>query len=146
MLLVTVLAIWGIIGFKIISTLNPDAPKVNKQDNTALFSPKATTTVDTFSIQLSERDPFLGTLYTKKKPEVKPKTTPKKEAIVWIPIIYHGDISKQGSKEKTCVISINGQQYLMGVGMDMDGVTLLKANNTEILVSYKGAKKTIPKI
>lgn len=144
--MVAVLAIWGIIGFKMASTLNPDAPKVAQQDVTVLFSPKIETNMERFAIQVSERDPFLGTLYTKKKPERKPKAIPKKETVVWPQIIYDGIVSKQDSKEKICVLSINGQQHLMEVGMDMDGVKLLKTNNTEILVSYKGTKKSIAKL
>ena len=145
-LLVAVLAIWGIIGFKILSTLNPEAPKMVAQDDTARFSPKAIVNAETFTIQLAERDPFLGTLYAKKKINTNPKTIIPKEAFVWIPLLYHGTVSKQNSEEKICVLSINGQQQIMKVGQEVNEVKLLKANNTEVLVSYKGKRKTIQKI
>lgn len=84
LLLVTVLAIWGVIGFKMVATLNPDTPKVTRQDDMVLFSPKSKMANDTFSIQLSERDPFLGTLHIKKKPEISQKKITQKDTIVWI--------------------------------------------------------------
>lgn len=146
LLLIAVLSIWSIIGLKIVSTLNPDAPEVNQQENTVAFTPKNSIEADTFSIQPSERDPFLGTLVAKKQESSKPTTKTPKEALVWMPIVYHGTVSKQDSKEKICVVSIDGQQNIMKIGQEMNGVKLLKATNTEILVGYKGAKKTIPKL
>lgn len=145
-LLVTVLAIWGIIGFKILTTLNPDAPNMMPQNDMVAFKPKTNIAVDTFSVQLTERDPFLGTLYIKKKPKAKTKRVKPKEALVWAPIIYHGAIAKQQSKTQVFVISINGQQNLMKVGQEVNGIKLVKANAKEIRVTYKGEKKTIAKI
>lgn len=145
-LLVAVLTIWGIVGFRMVSTLNPDTPKVVQQDETVLFTPKTEADVERFDVQPSERDPFLGTMYTQKKTKAKPKVLHKKEPLVWPAILYHGDVSKQGSNAKICVISINGQQHIIKVNQKMDGVKLLKANSTEILVSYKGATKSIVKL
>ncbi len=138
-----VLAIWGIIGFKIIATVNPDTPKVDQQEYSTLFSPKENIAIDTFSIQSSHRDPFLGTLYVKKKP--KPKINKPVESIVWPSIIYHGAVSKQSSTEKIYVLSVNGQQHLVKVGQVVDNIKLIKASNTEMQVSFKGVKKTIVK-
>lgn len=146
LLLIAVLSIWTIIGFKIVSTLNPDIPKISQQEDMIAFTPKNNIVADTFSIQPSERDPFLGTLVAKKQESSKPTTKTPKEALVWMPIVYHGTVSKQDSKEKICVISIDGQQHIMKMGQDMNGVKLVRATNTEILVSYKGARKTIPKL
>lgn len=146
MLLVTVLAIWGIIGFKMVSTLNPDAPKIEQQNRLVTFSPKTNAKETAFTINTADRDPFLGTLYITHKTTIKPKITTQKEAFVWIPIVYHGTISTQQSKSQIFIISISGQQYVMKVGQEMNEVKLLKANNKDILVSYKGARKTISKL
>lgn len=146
LLLIAVLSIWGIIGFKIVSTINPNVPEVKQHEDRVAFAPKASIEVDTFSIQMSERDPFLGTLLVKKQEVNKSVNSIGKEPLVWMSILYHGMVSKQDSKEKTCIISIDGQQQIMKIGQDMNGVKLLRATNTEILVSYKGARKTIPKL
>lgn len=140
-----VLIIWGLIGFKIVTTLNPDAPELVHQNDAVLFSPQESHAIDTFSIRPSERDPFLGTLYIKKKTNTSEIIRQPKLETEWIPILYQGIVSKQDSKEKICVVSINGQQHLMKVGQDMSGVKLIRASNTEILVSYQGLKKAISK-
>jgi hypothetical protein len=146
LLLIAVLSIWGIIGFKILSTLNPEDPKLKQHEDRVTFTPKTSLDIDTFSIQMSERDPFLGTLLVKKQEANKSVNSLPQESLVWMPIAYHGMVSKQGSSEKICVISIDGQQQIMKIGQDRNGVKLVRASNTEIIVGYKGAMKTIPKL
>ncbi len=144
LLLAAVLAIWGIIGFKIVTTLNPEVPEAKKQEDRITFTPKSHTVKDTFSIRPAQRGPFLGTLYVKKQ-ESTPRITKPKEEFIWIPITYHVTVSKQDSKEKLCILSINGQQYIMKIGQEVQEVKLVKASNTDIQVSYKGQRKTVPK-
>ena len=142
-LLILVLSIWGIIGYKIIATVNSALPEIASQNFEHTFNPKTNTEVDTFSIQSSERDPFLGTLYIKKKSipqKIKPKTP-----LVWLPIIYHGNISKQNAKAKVYIISIDNQQHLMKTGQTINEIKLVRGNNSNIIVSYKGVRKTIEK-
>lgn len=67
LLLVVVLGVWGMIGYRIWAGLNPEAPKMVQQDVNINFNPNTGTAIDTFSIQTIARDPFLGTLTTKKK-------------------------------------------------------------------------------
>ena len=145
-LLVAVIAIWGIIGFKIVSTINPEAPEVNRQNDMIAFTPKKEVLMDTFSIQLVERDPFLGTLLVDKQKNSKPKFSMPTDTLTWIPIIYHGTVSKRDSKERIFVISIDGQQQVMKVGQELKGVRLIRVTDKEVVVSYKGARKTIPKL
>ena len=148
MLLTVVLAVWGIIGFKIISTINPDAPEVSGQNIAINFNPKTTTLIDTFSVQTAERDPFLGTLSLKQKSKsTNTKSSTKiKSTVIWVPVLYHGAIAKQNSNTKVFVISIEGQQYVLKIGQEIKGVKLIRANPKEIIVSYKGVKKTILKV
>lgn len=144
-LLAGVLAIWGVLGFRIIGALHPKVPQTSNQERSVLFSPKAINNVDSFSVQRMERDPFLGTLTTihkKNNPQKAISTVKKTE---WPAIVYNGIISKQGGSEKICIISINGIQSMMKIGQTLNGIRLLKAGPTEIQVSYKGIKKTISK-
>tara|TARA_R110001583_G_scaffold173091_1_gene326922 strand:+ start:91 stop:546 length:456 start_codon:yes stop_codon:yes gene_type:complete len=141
-LLAFVLGIWGVIGYKIISTINPETPDIAKAKFNISFTPKTNTVLDTFSIQTTERDPFLGTINTKKKSVTKKI---KKPEIVWIPILYHGSVTKQASKNKVFVISIDEEQILMKVGETIMEVTLIKGTTNEITISYKGNRKTINK-
>jgi len=141
-LLAFVLGIWGVIGCKIMSTLNPETPEIVSTAFNASFTPKTTTTLDTFSIQTTERDPFLGTLNIKKKSVTKKI---KKLEIVWIPILYHGSVTKQASKDKVFVVSIGDEQILMKGGETNKEVTLIKGTTNEITMAYKGDRKTINK-
>ncbi|TXG34843.1 hypothetical protein [Seonamhaeicola maritimus] len=141
-LLAVVLGVWGVIGFKIFSFVNPKTPDVSKNNSEVAFTPKVNTELDTFSIQPSNRDPFLGNLYIKKKSIVKKNIIPE---VVWLPITYHGSLNKQSGKNKVFVVSINKKQSLMKLGQAVDGVKLLNGNTNKIIVSYKGNRKTIPK-
>lgn len=144
-LLVVVLGIWGVVGFRLIATLNPEVQKDATPEDRVTFSPIENISDETFSIQLPERDPFLGTLHIKKESKVDQKSPINKEPIVWASVLYHGAIARQDSNQKIYIISINGQQHIVKVGHDIEGVKLLKATDKAIVVSYKGLKKTIEK-
>lgn len=144
-LLVAVLGIWGIIGYKIIAAVNPKAPGESAVNFEVSFTPKTAASVDTFSIQTTDRDPFLGTLAKKKKNVIKRKAVPKKADFEWIPIIYHGTIKKHQSSSQIFVVSINRQQYLLKAGQEVNGVRLKSANSESIRVVYKGYTKTVSK-
>ncbi|ULC57931.1 hypothetical protein MBM09_08355 [Flaviramulus sp. BrNp1-15] len=143
-LLAAVLGIWGVVGYKIISTINPPEPEIVTQNFDMAFSPNINTQVDTFSIQKVNRDPFLGTFLGSNKKKSTQKTSNKSKEN-WVPVIYHGSISKQNTKNKVFIVSINGQQYPMKMGQSINEVKLIKGNSDNILVSYKGERKTIAK-
>ena len=119
-------------------------PDTVQQGFEVAFNPKTNTEVDTFSIQIVNRDPFLGTLLVKKKPKKKFKK-PTQPKVVWVPVLYHGSISKQNTKTKVFIVSINGQQNLMKIGQTIHEVKLIKGNNHSVTVTYKRARKTIQK-
>lgn len=148
MLLVVVLGIWGIIGYKVYSALNPELPKIipNKNPNKNFkMVPKAKK--DTFSITMVKRDPFLGTIYSPKKQSKKSKSpivkTPKEN----IPqVTYHGNITKQDGKARIFVISVNGKQHLLKIGQKTKDLTLLNGNSKEIFVRINNTKIKIAKL
>ncbi|PQV48799.1 hypothetical protein CLV33_1044 [Jejuia pallidilutea] len=142
LLLGAVLVIWGIIGYKIVSTLNPDPITQTKVNFDMAFKPKQHTETDTFSIQLAHRDPFLGTLH--KERQSKPKIRQKTET-TWIPVLYHGIITETSGKNKVFIVSISNKQILMKQGQTISGISLLKGNDTSITLRYKGTTKTITK-
>lgn len=143
LLLALVLAIWGIIGYKIISATNPTSPITERLQTDATFTPKIKKEIDTFSIKTVNRDPFLGTLLVKKRTKTE---RPKLQAsIVWKPITYHGTISNKSGNAKVFIVSIDNQQHLMKPGQTINEVKLIKGNNNSVLFSYKGSRKTITK-
>src|SRR5690606_17793839 len=104
-LLVAVLGIWSLIGFKIVTSLNPEPQKVNIAKGVASFEPNLNTNQKKFSVQIPERDPFLGKLYVTQKVEAKPKPVVLKQPVEWLPITYHGLISKHDTnKYDICIV------------------------------------------
>lgn len=142
-LLTLVLGIWGVVGYKVLSVAIPTLPNMAQQNIDVNFNPKIRTEIDTFSIKMVNRDPFLGTLLVKKKSV--PKKIKPKMALVWKPIIYHGNVSKQDGKAKVFIISIDNQQHLMKLGQIINEVKLVGGNNKSVILSYKGNRKTISK-
>lgn len=141
-LLALVIGIWGVLGYQIVSTINPETPEIVAQDIDVSFNPKHQQKKDTFSVQTVDRDPFLGILH---KPEVNRSKQNTKSDFVWQPIIYHGSISKQNDKSKIFVVSINGQQYLLKIGQKINDIILVSGNTKTIVVGYKNHRKTISK-
>jgi hypothetical protein len=144
-LLVAVLGIWGMIGYKILNGLNPEIPKTSNQDLGITFEPKHNTAIDTFSISPIERDPFLGTLATNKKShksyKVKPLTL---KAIENIPTVtYSGLVQKENTSNQIFVVNINTNQYLLKKGQTADSVKLVRGNSKEIVIHYKNKLQTI---
>lgn len=142
-LITAVLCIWGIIGYKILTAVSPTPKQVALENFNMPFNPKANTKTDSFSVQLLERDPFLGTISVK-KPLVLNKVKPK-VPIAWLPVIYHGNISNQDDKIKVFIISIDNEQYLMRLGEEIKGVKLIKGSSSSIIMQYKRDRKTILK-
>lgn len=139
-LLGLVLLIWGIIGFKVVNALSnkPNVPDIQPTQ------PRLTNIVqqrDTFSIIADYRDPFLGTLYNTKKKDkktgIKKKLGSKKN------ILFMGLVSQTGSRNSMFFVSIDGQQHIMSINEEINGVTLLKGDNKKIMVRYDGRSETI---
>jgi len=145
-LLVAVLVIWSIIGYKIYSSLNPELPEVVLNDVEASFNPKTGIEIDSFSIKTTDRDPFLGTITKKsnKTASLKQNNTTKQEDSNWPQITYGGVIKRQNSNEQVFVVTINNTQYVLKKGQKVDYITLVKGDNTSITVRYNTTQKIIP--
>ncbi|WP_299112272.1 hypothetical protein [uncultured Winogradskyella sp.] len=136
-LLILVLAVWGTIGYKIISALNPDLPDIQQQDFAVNTNYKLDTKIDTFSIQTVNRDPFLGT-YLKKKS--KKKTKIKRKETQWKPVHYYGIVKKD--KNQMFIVTINNKQYLLKKGQTKDSITLVYGTTKSITMRYKNNSRT----
>ena len=138
LLLLLVIAVWGTIGYKIVSALNPELPEVKPQNFVANLDYKVTTKTDTFSIKTVNRDPFLGTLLKKK---VK-KTIKKKKPIQWKSISYQGTIKQNKTKQQIFIVTINDSQYLLKKGQTKDSITLAYGNAKSVTMRYKNQLKS----
>ncbi len=136
--------IWGIIGYKILSAVNPNASPIEAQEFSVNFNPEKQLELDTFSVQTVNRDPFLGTLLSNKKKIKKKKRESSKPDLVWPSIIYQGLVKDKNSNvEQIFIISVNGKQGLLKRNKVFNEVTIIKGNKKELVVKYKGKLKTI---
>lgn len=142
-LLVAVLAIWGVIGYKIVFAVGSNETKHAEAPNFVAFRPKSNTVVDTFSVQTVDRDPFLGTLRIK---QTKKITAIKKPEITWPPIKYHGSIKKKHKQNTIFIVSVSGTQYLIKRGQEIKEIKLINGNDRTITMRYNGVMKQIDKI
>jgi predicted ribosome-associated RNA-binding protein Tma20 len=135
-LITLVIVVWGTIAYKIIIALNPDLPDIQQKEFAINNNYKVDTKIDTFSITVVNRDPFLGT-YTK-KPLPKPKL--KKKTLIWKPVKYHGMVKK--GNNQMFIISINGTQCLLKKGQITDSIKLIYGNSKSVTMQYKNNSKT----
>ena len=140
-LLGIVLAIWGIIGFRIASAISSD-PELEKTPKRIAFKQIEIGVQDTFLIKADYRDPFLGTL-ARKKEKKKPRKIVKKQSFD-MDVRYTGSMVNHSSGKRIYFVSINGQQHLMEKGKNAMGVSLVSGNQERITVRYKGMVKRIP--
>ena len=141
LLLLLVLAIWGVLGFKIVSSLSPDAPELSSDSLENSFTPVASVERDTFSIAANYRDPFLGTLpksrKAKSKRQVKAQELPDKE------VTYSGFITDNNTNKKIFFISVDGQQQMLSKREQFHGVTLLSGDENKIKIKYNGKTRSV---
>jgi hypothetical protein len=138
-LIIAVVAVWGTIGFKIYSNLNPSMPKA-KAVGEIQFKRIEKKASEKIEIQPNYRDPFLGKLYKEKKRTVKTKKIVHKDPVQFPPINFIGLIE---GKSVSYIIQINNQQEIFKLGQTFQGVTLKSAKSKEVTVKYKGKSKTI---
>ena len=140
-LLILVLAIWGVIGYRMVAAFGPDENHQIQNNFDVSFKPKVFREQDSFTIHNYERDPFLGSF--KKPLKKKQKTTVVKPKVIWPEITYSGAMGDTKNIETIFFISINNTQYLMKKKDENMGVVLLKGTENNIIVRFEGNKKTI---
>jgi type II secretory pathway component PulC len=149
-LIFVVLLIWGIIFYRIFSTVGSENNTSYPNNEVKKETGKAAS--DTFTIDGNYRDPFLGTIQVE-RPPAKPvsiaKVLTKDPAVVqilpWPSLVFGGMIKNQKSNKQLVLLQINGQNNLMKTGDLLDGIQLVKVAKDSILVSFQKGKKWIRK-
>lgn len=147
-LLTVVILVWGLIGFRIYKAVKPAIPKIKTSDKIASFKPINVIKNDTFSLKSDYRDPFLGTFAikkrtqktTKKKTKLKPEKITK---IIFPKIRFKGIIAPKNNNAKRFIIKINANKVLFKLLETHQEIKLLKGDDKEVVVLYKGEQKTI---
>ncbi|MDC9722880.1 MAG: hypothetical protein PSN34_08905 [Urechidicola sp.] len=139
-LIPAVLLIWGIIGYRIVRSINPPQPNATTQVAITDFKPKEVVVSKPYSINANYRDPFLGTMATNKK---KVKRVVQKKPVVFPSVQYVGFVAPIGKKKSPVfILKINGQQELLKKRETAQELQLVSGNQKEVVLKYKGIKKT----
>ena len=130
--------------YRFLSFTGPEIPEPNETNFSV--KPLAIKPPDTFTIDVSYRDPFLGKMYNPANAPITKKTRTKiiKEPIAWPQVIYRGIVSDVKDKKKVFMVIINGQTYLMSEKDIEQDVTIKNGNRQFITVKYKGEQNIIP--
>lgn len=141
--MVLVLSVWGVLGFRIMRTVNPSTNITPHTVSIEKFIPKAIKKRDTFSIVVNYRDPFLGTLPKADKPKKTSIRTQKKKTLPKKNIEYTGFITESSSGEKIFFLTVDGQQQMLSKNESFKEVKLVSGNAQKVRVKYNGKIKSI---
>ena len=141
-----VLLVWGILGYRIFSTIKPT---INTQQTiTAIMLFKTTTLEENtqFTINTNYRDPFLGKLPKKQAIKSKKVQKPivKTPKIPFPTITYKGLVSGKKNKSQVFLISINGQQYFFKKSTSHSLVKLIRGTTKEVTLIFQEQQQTFP--
>lgn len=145
LLLALVIGVWGIIGFKFFSAVNPSNDQIAQVTSDEVFIPKQIKERETFTILANYRDPFLGTVQAPKKKMIKAKTSASKPKKVTPTksIQYTGFITDKTSKQKIFFVSVDGRQQMMSLNDTFQNVKLIRGSKSDIRVRYEGRTQNI---
>ena len=144
-LLPVVLAIWGMIGYRIFSSLKK---KEAVTDSYQVIDTEKNIegTIDTFSINADYTDPFLHQVVSIEKRPASPKVQKENKPIIpvaWPDIIFRGIIKNPQAKRQTALIVINGKDYLMKAGEKNENIMLARVFKDSVEVVFGKDKKIL---
>jgi hypothetical protein len=131
-----VLAIWGMIGWKVYAAMKDKDDKISVNVSNEKIKIVSTKISDTVSLIANYRDPFLDKNISvkensirrngqnSKSPVAKIPVPPKAEA-VWPKITYHGLIKRTSDQRTVGFLSVNGKSYFVR-GEEVAGEVIVK--------------------
>ena len=157
-LIIALVCIWGTVIYKFIGNSSDDEDYYVPTSRLTSTIEKMPLPEESFQLDGSYRDPFLGKTYHKPthKPTHKPSTsTTKKQALTPVPkviksptdwsfLVYRGDFMNE-KKQHVGILTIRNRDFLAKEGEEKDGVLVLKILKDSIQVNYQNEKHYIKK-
>jgi hypothetical protein len=146
-LLILALVVWGIIFYRVGTTLSKDKPAAVAVNKAPVLA-KQDTGPEDFKIVADYRDPFLGTAVRereKKKVVVKPVQKKAPVSTIQWPQIKLGGIIRTQSKQPLALVTINGKENIVKEKETILEVTLSKVYHDSAEFIYKNEKRIIRK-
>ncbi|MDO5981441.1 hypothetical protein [Flavivirga spongiicola] len=154
-LIVFLIVIWGAVLYKYFGKPNTSKKNIKNEMSSISYQPKYMVTKDTFLLEIINKTPFKTSKNLRKKvittkPKVVSKKPPvkpiKKTTAVWPDISYHGFVKGNQKATRLILLKINKKLYRKRENEAVDDLTLIKAYNDSLIVSFNNIKKTITKI
>jgi len=144
--------VWSFVFYQLFSYFfsTPNYAKIEQQTPINIDEIKR----DTFSIVANYRDPFLGKKRNSKQHFNKAlNTRPRKSGVPknikaekpWPIITYNGMIKNNNSDRRVGIVKINGKEYLVKEGDEINDVKFSKISKEEIRAKFQKERKTITK-
>lgn len=142
-LLLIVIFIWGLIVYRIYSTINRSAALTMSSD---VAIPEKSSSNFEYEIKANYNDPFLGKLEEGKKVYLKPKNDNQTKSLTSVPLLwpeikYGGIIKNQQSNQQLVLVTVQGNGKIMKVDQTIGEITLNKIYRDSIEIYFKGEKK-----
>lgn len=142
-LLPIVIAIYGVLFYRIFDTLNPD-PTPTELEEIKSFTPAKIAPKEQFTLLPVESDPFLGTLYTKKNTKKSNGNSTAQAQAPWPSIEYLGLVAKNSSSAKVFILNVDGVQLPVSKGELIQGIKVVGGNEQSVRLRFEGVTKEIP--
>ncbi len=138
-----VILIWGIIVFRLVSTVTDDHTTKTKYSNNIARKEKEIN--ENYKLKLNYRDPFLGKSYKKELPKRKIIKKP----IITVPTINLDGIQLKGvirnNKHKIAIVNFNGQEQLIKEGDTYNNIRFVKYYNDSIVLMVGKTRSVLKK-
>lgn len=152
LLLTCVLALWGVIFFRIFSSMGSEdviiAPA--SKDKVEYFN-LVNHATDTIALRLNYRNPFatLGTTFISEKIDytLHKEDISKRVAVApivkWSSIQYTGYINNATTKRKVTILIIDGKEFMLSDGQHLNGIKLIKNETDSVKLQFQKETKYI---
>lgn len=150
-----VLAVWGMIGWKVYAAMNGKDEKFVTVVADEKIKSAVNEIPDTIALIADYRDPFLGKItvindnsafkiqHSKSKTEKIPD--PPKAPIVWPVVSYHGLVKRNGDQKTVGFLNVSGKSFFVQGGEEAGEVRVGKLWKDSVEILFGKEKKVFRK-
>ncbi|MFK8101600.1 MAG: hypothetical protein AB8G15_03715 [Saprospiraceae bacterium] len=151
LLAIAVIAIWGLLGYRIYKKVYPDNDFFIPP--TSNFALEENIAADSFQLLVNYRDPFLEDKIKQRQKPTKPErqvnvlqptkkfNVAKSKKVTFPKLTYKGSIYLESGR-KVALVSFNKQMVNLGLGESFEEITLLAIQEDSIRLRFEGQEKT----
>lgn len=153
LLLICVAGLWGLIFYRIFNSLSDeDTPVLSLNPTKETYFKMVNHEQDQVELKLDYRDPFSTKSEEIVSQPEKVFSMPKVAAQVnmnmkipvkWAAIQYTGYINNPMNKKKVAMLILDGKEFMLTEGQQLNGVKLLKYATDSVMLQYQNETKYI---